>query len=302
MNSDYLLGIDLGGTKIEAAIINKHNFEVLDRMRVSTDSHEGYEAVVSRITKLVKDICSKNNFDPPHIGIGTPGCLDPSTNTMKNSNSTVLNGKPLKEDLEKALGKEVRMSNDANCFAIAETLMGAVPDVYDDAQVVFGVIMGTGVGGGVVVNGKVINGRHGIGGEWGHNFLDESGGPCYCGKSGCIEKVLSGPHLEKYYYEISNQALKLPDIVKNYREGNDVFASQTMERLFYFFGKAITQVINIIDPDVIVIGGGVGNIDELYIEGPKYAKDFIFNSGRIDTLFVKPKLGDSAGVFGAAML
>jgi predicted NBD/HSP70 family sugar kinase len=221
---------------------------------------------------------------------------------MKNSNTTVLNGMPLKKDLEIATGKEIRMSNDANCFAIAEALMGAVPEIYHNAKVVFGVILGTGVGGGLVVNGQVINGRHGIGGEWGHNFLDESGGPCYCGKSGCIERVLSGPNLEKYYFEISGNALRMKDIVSHYREGGDEFATQTMNRLFSFFGKAITQVINIVDPDVIVIGGGVGNIDELYTEGPKFAKDFIFNNGKIETLFIKPKLGDSAGVFGAAML
>jgi fructokinase len=302
MNAEYLLGIDLGGTKIEAAVIKKDDLSVIDRMRVPTNSKDGYNALIGSIAQLVTDICTKNQFNPNHIGIGTPGCLDPLSNTMKNSNTTVLNGMPLKRDLEIATGKEIRMSNDANCFAIAEALMGAVPEIYPNAKVVFGVILGTGVGGGLVVNGQVINGRHGIGGEWGHNFLDESGGPCYCGKSGCIERVLSGPNLEKYYFEISGNALRMKDIVTHYREGGDEFATQTMNRLFSFFGKAITQVINIVDPDVIVIGGEFGNIDELYTEGPKFAKDFIFNNGKIETLFIKPKLGDSAGVFGAAML
>ena len=302
MNKDYLLGIDLGGTKIEAAIIEKDTLSVIERMRTPTNSSEGYDAIVNRIDGLVRDICSKHDFHPSHIGIGTPGCMDPSTNTMKNCNSTVLNGRPLHKDLEEKLGKEVRMSNDANCFAVAEALMGAVPKVAPSAQVVFGVILGTGVGGGVVVNGKVINGRHGIGGEWGHNILEEGGRPCYCGKSGCVETVLSGPSLEKYYFEKSGTALRMPEIAQRYRAGTDEIATATMQRLFQLFGKAITQVINIIDPDVIVIGGGVGNIDELYTEAPKYAKDFIFNNGRIDTPFIKPILGDSAGVFGAAML
>ncbi|HMP29647.1 MAG TPA: ROK family protein [Saprospiraceae bacterium] len=302
MSNELLLGIDLGGTKIEAAIIRKQDLFVVDRMRIPTNSKDGYDAVVNRISQFASEISIKNEFTPHYIGLGTPGCLDPYTQTMKNSNSTILNGMPLKKDLEMLTGKEVRMSNDANCFAIAEAMMGAVPEVCPDAQVVFGVILGTGVGGGLVVNGRVVNGKHSIGGEWGHNFLDESGGPCYCGKSGCVEKVLSGPNLEKFYFEISGKALRMADIVKQYREGEDEFALQTMHRLFYFFGKAITQVINIVDPDVIVIGGGVGNIDEIYIEGPKFAKDFIFNNGRVETLFVKPKLGDSAGVFGAAML
>lgn len=302
MNQKYLLGIDLGGTKIEAAIIEKDTYRVIERMRTPTLSAEGYDAVVRRIDTLVRDICKKQNFNPEYIGIGTPGCLDPASQTMKNSNSTILNGMPLKNDLQQITGKEIRMSNDANCFAIAETLMGAVPKVCPDAEVVFGVIIGTGVGGGVVVNGKVINGRHGIGGEWGHNFLDESGGPCYCGKSGCIETVFSGPNLERFYHSVSGQHLSLKEIVSNYRSGNDAYAKQTMERLFHFFGKAITQVINIIDPDVIVVGGGVGNIDEIYTEVPQHAKNFIFNSGVITTPFVKPLLGDSAGVFGAAML
>jgi fructokinase len=302
MPQDYLLGIDLGGTKIEAAIIEKNTLRVVERMRTPTNSFEGYDAIVQRITDLIHRICEKHDFHPVHIGIGTPGCLDPATNTMKNCNSTVLNGMPLKKDLETTTGLEIRMSNDANCFAVAEAKMGAVPEFMPDAQVVFGVIMGTGVGGGVVVNGNVINGRHGIGGEWGHNFLDESGGPCYCGKSGCVETVLSGPNLENYYFENSGISLKMPEIAQNYRNGTDEIATATMYRLFHLFGKAITQVINIIDPDVIVIGGGVGNIDELYTEAPKYAKDYIFNSGKITTPFIKPVLGDSAGVFGAAML
>ena len=166
---------------------------------------------------------------------------------------------------------------------------------------VFGVIMGTGVGGGVVVEGKVINGLQGIGGEWGHNFLDESGGPCYCGKVGCVEKVLAGPGLEKYYTSISGKQKSLREIYDLYKAGTDPHAKQTMDRLTHFFGLALSVVVNILDPDVIVIGGGVGNIDVIYDEGVKSLDKFVFNN-RLDTPVLKPKLGDSAGVFGAAFL
>jgi len=164
---------------------------------------------------------------------------------------------------------------------------------------VFGVIMGTGVGGGVVVDGKVINGLQGIGGEWGHNFLDESGGPCYCGKTGCVEQVLSGPALERYYLKITGTKKSLKDIYQSRNEDPD--AKKTIDRLTHFFGVALSVVINILDPDVIVIGGGVGNIDSIYDAGVRTLEKNIFNH-RLDTPVLRPKLGDSAGVFGAAFL
>jgi fructokinase len=299
----HLLGLDLGGTKLEAAILTKHTLEVVDRMRIDTEAHLGYDHIVSRIIKIIDDISAKNNIQFDKVGIATPGTLDPMTNAMKNCNTTALNGRPLQDDLMNQLpGMRITLSNDANCFAIAETNLGIVRDVMPEAKVVFGVIMGTGVGGGVVVNGQVIGGRHGIGGEWGHNFLDESGGSCYCGKTGCVENVISGPATERFYQSISDQHKRLKDIVNEYRHGNDTYAVQTMERLFENFGKAISVIINILDPDAIVIGGGVGNIDELYTIGVEKIKPHIFNSGAVNTLFLKPKLGDSAGVFGAALL
>lgn len=161
--------------------------------------------------------------------------------------------------------------------------------------------MGTGVGGGVVVNGKVLNGRHGIGGEWGHNFLHDSGGPCYCGKDGCVETILSGPASERFYERVSGKKLKLKEIYENYQAGNDPFAQRTIKRLLHFFGVGISTIINMLDPDVIVLGGGVGNIDLLYTEGVAEVVKHAFNP-RVETLFLKPSLGDSAGVFGAAML
>jgi fructokinase len=298
---EYLLGLDLGGTKIEAAILKKENFSVVDRLRIPTEAYKGYEAIIINIKNLIDEITKKNQINFSKIGIATPGTLDPMTNTMKNCNATALNGMPLNDDLEAILGMKVRLSNDANCFAIAETLMGVVPEINKNAEVVFGVIMGTGVGGGVVIRGKILSGKQGIGGEWGHNFLDDSGGICYCGKLGCVEKIISGPALESYYKSIAGIDKKLKDIVNEYRHQSEPFANKTMNRLFENFGKAISVIINIIDPDVIVIGGGVGNIDEIYTHGVDYAKKYVFNK-RLDTIFVKPKLGDSAGVFGAAML
>jgi predicted NBD/HSP70 family sugar kinase len=295
-------GIDLGGTKIEGVILkSKDQPEVLHRLRIPTEASKGYAHIIGQVKLLVDQLKAESGLTPAYVGLGHPGTLDPNTGLIKNANTTALIGQPFDVDLQKAMGVPFRLANDANCFAVAEALMGAAPDVVLNAEVVFGVIMGTGVGGGVVVNGKVIQGRQGIGGEWGHNFLDASGGTCYCGKLGCVERLIAGPALERFYAQISGTELRLPEIVKRAEAGSDPFATQTMDRLIHFFGKAIAVVINIIDPDVIVIGGGVGNIDLLYTRGVEEAKKHIFNS-RIDTQFVKPKLGDSAGVFGAALL
>ncbi|MEM9985375.1 MAG: ROK family protein [Bacteroidota bacterium] len=244
---------------------------------------------------------AETGLKAPKLGIGTPGALDPFTGLMKNSNSTALNGQPLHADLEQLLGIPVAMANDANCFALAEARLGIVPDVKPEAQVVFGIIMGTGVGGGIVVNGQVINGAQGIAGEWGHNFLDESGGKDYAGLDGCVETILAGPSLEKWYEHLSGTRKRLPEIVQLHESGADPHATATMERLIHFFGKAVAPVINLLDPDVIVIGGGVGNIPYLYDKGVEAIKPHVFNT-RFDTLVVRPRLGDSAGVFGAALL
>lgn len=288
----------MGGTKIEGVILeSRENPQVLHRMRVPTEAHLGYLHIIGQVTKLVNQLRTASRLEPEHIGIGHPGTLDPQTGTIKNANTTCMNGQPFNVDLEKSLGVPVRLANDANCFAVAEALMGAVPDMLPQAEIVFGVIMGTGVGGGWVVRGKGLNGRQGINGEWGHNFLDVSGGMCYCGQVGCVETVISGPSLERYYAEKSGQYMPLRDIVSS----TNPVAIETMNRLIQFFGKALAVVINIMDPDVIVIGGGVGNIDRLYTDGVAEVKKHIFNP-RIDTVFLKPKLGDSAGVFGAALL
>lgn len=299
---NHLWGIDLGGTKAEGVVLGAGGLnEILFRDRVPTGAENGYQHILGQIHKLVGMMEQKMGYRPAKLGIGTPGTLDPKLGTMKGCNSECMNFQPMKTDLEKLLGMEIRIANDANCFALAEARMGVVKEKFPKANVVFGVIMGTGVGGGLVVDGKVLNGLQGIGGEWGHNFLDESGGPCYCGKSGCVEKVLAGPALEKYYASISGKQKPLKEVYDLYKSG-DTHATQTMQRMTHFFGLAISVIVNIIDPDVIVIGGGVGNIAEIYSEGVASAKKFVFNNGVLDTPIVKPMLGDSAGVFGAAFL
>lgn len=299
--SDLLWGIDLGGTKIEGVAIHiKPELKVVERLRVPTEADQGYDHILSQIKKLIGQVGEKTNSYPSFLGIGTPGIVDQETHLIKNSNTLGLIGRPMKEDLENLLGIKVKMANDANCFAMAEAQLGAVPDYVKNPEVVFGVIMGTGVGSGIVVNGKVIHGKHGIGGEWGHNVLDENGDMCYCGKKGCVETFISGPACEKHYEKLSGEKVKMADVYVRYQQG-DHFAIETMERFIYYFGKAVAVVINIIDPEIIVFGGGLGNLDILYNQGREEVRKYIFNY-ELKTLFVKPKLGDSAGVIGAALL
>jgi fructokinase len=299
---DSLWGIDMGGTKIEGIILkSSENPEVLFRDRVPTEADQGYGHILEQVRKVVTMMETAAGYKPARIGFATPGILDPKLGLMKNCNSTAMNGQPMKADLEKLLGIKIEIANDADCFALAETRFGVVKEQFPEAKVVFGVIMGTGVGGGIVVDGKAIIGLQGIAGEWGHNFLDESGGPCYCGKTGCVENVISGPALEKFYFKETGNKKPLKDIVSLAESKVDPTAQKTMIRLVDFFGKALSVVINILDPDVIVIGGGVGNIDLLYDRGLEAIRKNVFNN-RLDTPIVRPLLGDSAGVYGAAFL
>jgi len=299
-NKHPIWGIDLGGTKIEGIVLPAlGEYKPIVRIRVETEAHLGYQHVLGQINKLVEEMKSQSGLVPQSIGIGTPGEVDPITQKVKNSNSTHLNGMFLKRDMEAMLKVPVVVANDANCFALAETHWGVVKEKFPDSRVAFGVIMGTGVGGGIVIDGKIWNGKHGIAGEWGHNFLDDSGGKCYCGKMGCVETVISGPATERYYTSLTGKQLPLKEIAE--LNGKEEAASKAIQRLCYFFGKAISVVINILDPDVIVIGGGVGNVDALYTDGLVSLRQFIFND-RVDVPIVEPSLGDSAGVFGAAAL
>lgn len=293
-------GIDLGGTKIEGVILDDQG-NVIDRRRIDTEREGGYKHIVSRIALLVDNMKEATGLTPERIGIATPGTIDPPTGLMKNSNTVVLNDNPLGKDLEAAIGVPLTLANDANCFAIAEALLGGVPEEAPDAKVIFGVILGTGTGGGIVINGKIIGGAQGIGGEWGHMFLDNSGGYCYCGRVGCAEQLLSGPSIERYYANLAGTYRTVREIVPRYRSGDDPHAVRAIDRWLHFFAKGIATIINVLDPDVIVLGGGLSNIDELYEKGVPMVVDHLFNP-RMDTKFLRPKLGDSAGVFGAALL
>ena len=300
MENDSYWGIDLGGTKVEGAILERVvPVKVRSRLRVATGKEKGYDHIIGQIIRVVELLKEESGEAPERIGIGTPGTLDPITGLMKNSNTTALIDRPLKADLEAALGISVEMANDANCFAIAEARLGVVAREMEAASVVFGSIMGTGVGGGLVVDGKVLNGRQGICGEWGHNFLHESGGACYCGQIGCVETVISGPALEQHYEQLTGNRLAMKQIVAS--ASQDAAAQATLDRLISFFGRGMAQVINILDPDAVVLGGGLGNIPQLYTEGRDAVRAHVFNN-RLDTRFLSPALGDSAGVFGAALL
>ncbi len=293
-------GIDLGGTKIEGVVLEPENdYNVLVRERIPTEGHGGYDHIIGRVQQIIANLADKVGSNPEAIGIGTPGVIDANSGLMKNSNSTALNGRPFHKDLQSALNIPVRMANDANCFALAETKMGAVADIKPHAKLVFGVIMGTGVGGGIIINGQVHDGIQGIGGEWGHSYLDESGGKCYCGNIGCVETIISGPALERYYGQQSGKELKLAEIMAS--RGQDEFAEKTADRLLHYFGRGLANVINILDPDVVVLGGGLSQIDALYTEGVERLSEYVFNTS-LETKIVRPKLGDSAGVFGAALL
>lgn len=300
MDSEFKWGIDLGGTKIECAVLDKNN-EVLIRKRVPTGAENGYTHILNQIRTLTGSVASELGVKPTRIGFATPGTLVPATQRMKNCNTVCMNGQPMKADLEATLELPVSIANDANCFALAETLMGAGRR-FPDAELVFGVIMGTGVGGGLVVNKKVINGHQGLGGEWGHNILEENGDPCYCGKRGCVEKVISGVGLENHYEKLTGNRISLREIAARKEAGNDPAAEATMERLLEYYGRALSTLVNVLDPDLIIIGGGVGNIDLLYTEGYERIKKYVFNEGQLSTPVCKPVLGDSAGVFGAALL
>ncbi|MCF5901355.1 ROK family protein [Aeromonas veronii] len=290
-------GIDLGGTKCECVVLEGD--EVLLRHRIPTERAGGYDHMIGQIAKLVAECAEKIGQRPTVIGMGTPGARDPQTGLMKNCNTTELNGKPFKEDLERKLGVPVLIANDANCFALAETHLGAARQHHPDAKVVFGIIMGTGVGSGIVINGQILNGHHGIAGEWGHNVLSPDGPECYCGKRGCVETLISGPALEAWYEAKAKRHLSLAQIAA--ATVHDHVAKLTIDRLHLLFGQALANVVNILDPDVIVIGGGVGNVQSLYSAGRQTILPFLFNP-RFRAPIIAPALGDSAGVFGAALL
>lgn len=291
-------GIDLGGTKIEGIVLKEADTDsVIARHRIDTQGEGGYDHVLHRIDTVVDELEKLSGTKLTRLGIGTPGTLDLSSALLKNSNTLCLNAKPIDKDLEVLLGVPVRIANDANCFALAEFHLGAGKD-FPGAKNMFGVIMGTGVGGGIIINGKIINGMHGMGGEWGHMFLDASGGPCYCGRHGCVETIISGTALQKFFHSMTGKNLRLEKIFNDMHQPG---AYQTHHRLIQFFGLALGQIITFLDPDLIVLGGGLSNLHFLYTDGRDEVAKNIFNP-ILNTPIVRPKLGDSAGVFGAALL
>lgn len=287
----HRIGIDLGGTKIEGICLDD-SLQVIERKRIPTNQKNGYSSIVDSITSLTNDIAK--NLTDYTVGICTPGAISKKTGLIKNSNTQCLIGMPLQNDLEKSLGKKISIDNDANCFAMAEAKMGAGVGF----EVVFGVIMGTGVGGGIVIAGKVHKGRTNIAGEWGHHTLHQNGNACYCGRSGCVETYISGPALEKRWTELTGKTESLPTILRNIDDNN---GQKWKKEFLDNFGTSLANVIDILDPDAIILGGGVSNIDFLYTEGKQSVYSNVF-SDLVDTPILKNKLGDSAGVFGAAML
>jgi fructokinase len=288
------IGIDLGGTKIEGVVLDADNRPVF-RQRVATESAEGYGHIVDRIA-LVAGACLRVAPECAAIGIGTPGAISSRDGTMKNSNTTCLNGRRLHDDLSERIGVPVILENDANCFALAEAVAGA----GRDAVLVFGVILGTGVGGGIVYRGELWRGPQHLAGEWGHHCIDPDGPACYCGRRGCVETLIAGPAVENDYRQASGASLPLPAILSAYR-GGDVTATQVFRRFIDRFGRALANLIDILDPEAVVLGGGLSNIDELYTLGRAAVAGYVFND-ELRTPIRRHQLGDSAGVIGAALL
>ncbi len=293
------IGIDLGGTKIEAVALGDAG-QPLHRERLPTPRHD-YEGTLAAIGELVRR-CEAAIGATGSVGVGMPGSISPATGLVKNANSTWLNGQPFAEDLQRVLGREVRFANDANCLALSEATDG----VAEGARVVFGIILGTGVGGGLVVSGDVVIGANAVGGEWGHNMLpwpegDEYPGPaCYCGLSGCIETHLSGPAFAREFHQRSGREATAAQVLA-FAQAGDAQAEEAWRTYERRLARALASLINIVDPDVIVAGGGLSNVGRLYENVPTLWERWVF-SDRVDTRFVPATYGDSSGVRGAAWL
>ena len=293
------LGIDLGGTKIELAALDDAG-AVRHRERVATPAGD-YDATLEAVGRLVEN-ADRTLGECGTVGVAMPGAISLATGRIKNANSTCLNGRALKEDLERRIGRAVRLANDANCFALSEAVDGAARG----ARVVFGVILGTGVGGGIVVDGRVLTGANAIAGEWGHNPLPLPGGadlplpPCYCGRAGCIETYLSGPGLASDLARNAGLILDAEEIARRAQAG-DAACAAALERYAERLGRALASVVNVLDPDVVVLGGGLSRIGGLYDEVPRHWGAAIF-SDAVRTRLVPPMHGDASGVRGAAWL
>lgn len=302
------VGVDLGGTKLETVVVHGPNggriAKPIHRERVPTAQEQGYEAIVDRVASAIQRACDQTRLDARStpLGVGMPGGVERKTGLVKNSNTTCLNGKPFREDLSARLCRvnPIVFDNDANCFALAETIAGAAREHVQG--IVFGVIMGTGVGGGLIVQGRTWPGVHGIAGEWGHHAVySSSPRACYCGQLGCVEPLLSGPALELRYQELTGKTLTVRQIARAAQDGVDAAASSVIEHLVDTFGRALANVIDILDPSAVVLGGGLSNLAVLYDRGRDRVARYLFNDELL-TPILKNELGDSAGVLGAALL
>lgn len=289
------IGIDLGGTKTEGVVLDSGDAEIV-RRRYPTPIDGGYPAILDTMVSLVDEL-EEHAGAPCRVGIGTPGALSRKTGRIKNSNTTCLIDQPLQADLSALLKREIRMENDANCFALSEALDGA----GQGQAIVFGMILGTGVGGGIVVNQQLLTGLQSITGEWGHNPLCPDGPRCYCGRRGCIETFLSGPALVADYARRGGEPTTTAQTIAALAEDNDPLAQGVLSVFFNYFGQALATIINILDPHVVVIGGGLSCIDALYSRGREAAAPYVFND-EFATPIVSNINGDSAGVRGAAQL
>ncbi len=293
-----LIGIDLGGTKIEVVVLGKDQ-KITFRERTDTQASLGPQHIFNQINMLYQAAIQTIGHRDHTLGVGTPGSISGKTGMLKNSNTVCLNGLPLKSLLEDHLAHALVVENDANCFALAEAVYGAGKN-YD---LVFGVIMGTGCGGGIVTNKKIRRGPQNLSGEWGHMSIDPNGPRCFCGRRGCVETYISGSGLEKIYAEQSLKLGKASDAreIFNLAKLGDRHARSSLEIFYFSFGRAFANLINILDPDIIILGGGLSNETTLYQEGIESIKNYVFNDELI-TPIVKHELGDSAGVIGAALI
>jgi fructokinase len=291
----HRIGIDLGGTKTEGIVMDAGG-NILLRERRPTPQADGYHAILANTRDLVLEL-ERRVSNTCRVGLGTPGAISTKTGLLKNSNTVCLNGQPIKQDLEKLLAREIRVANDANCFALSEAQDGAA----QGEAVVFGVILGTGVGGGIVVNGRLLEGAQHIAGEWGHNVLEADGPPCYCGKRGCVETFLSGTGLARDFVLHGGDAALDARAIATAAEHGETLAAAAMRRYLDRFGRALSVVINILDPDAVVLGGGMSNIARLYTEGRERVARHTFND-ELRTRILPNRHGDSSGVRGAAQL
>ncbi|GAB3726265.1 ROK family protein [Hymenobacter agri] len=295
-------GCDLGDACIRGVILKSaQEPEVIYSMQLPTESEQGYEHVLGRVKLVVSAMQAAAGYAPIHLGVATPGTLVPRTGLLKNTNVNCLENRPLAADLAAQLGVEITTCNDANCLALAETRAGVVAARYPDAKIVFGILMDRGIGGGLIMSGQVVRGNNGITGEWGHIYLNPAEPrPCFCGKRGCIESILSVPALERFYADICGTVRPLPEIIARVEAG-DTAARATLLRLTNFFGHALSILVNVLDPDVIVIGGLTSSVSQLYTEGPRVIASYVIDH-HFETPVVRAELGEQSAAVGAALL